>query len=256
MAFKAFRTALRASQVTFLWWAKKGNPKKAHPALVPCAHSLCFGCARLLRGSLTAHPCAGSSRAHIVWALLRTFPSQARHERGDPMAMDGRSAGNAGAISCRLVAVLATASSHALPSCAAAERDDWSHCSFQRANSRVSCRATQSDTGARRPCSRPWMAELAPARGRQGAKGTSLAVRAMHETRVAFSLVTFLLATQEKVTRAPKVRESLLLEIAKEAKESSRRVARRPPANPQSQAKSKHPGPISPTTCPHPRTKT
>ncbi len=56
------------------------------------------------------------------------------------------------------------------------------------------------------------MAELAPARGRQGAKGTSLAVRAMHETRVAFSLVTFLLATQEKVTRAPEARESLLLE--------------------------------------------
>ena len=61
----------------------------------------------------------------------------------------------------------------------------------QRATPRGSCRATQSDTGARRPCSRPWMAELAPARGRQGAKGTSLAVRAMHETRVDFSLPTF-----------------------------------------------------------------
>jgi len=83
--FKAFRTALWASQVTFLWWAKKGNPKKAHPALVPYAHSLCFGCARLLRGSLTAHPCAGSSRAHIVWALLRTFPTQSHHERGGPI---------------------------------------------------------------------------------------------------------------------------------------------------------------------------
>ena len=189
--FKTFRTALRASQVTFLWWAKKGNPKKAHPALVPCAHSLCFGCARLLRGSLTAHPCAGSSRAHIVWALLRTFPSQSRHERGDPMAMDGRSAGNAGAISCRL----GGHPGHGLRQLASINSGRGTRCLLIRFLSarkpRGSCRATQADTGARHPCSRPGMAELAPARGRQVAMGTSLAVRAMHETRVDFSLPTF-----------------------------------------------------------------
>ena len=80
------------------------------------------------------------------------------------------------------------------------------------------------------------MAELAPARGRQGAKGTSLAMRAMHETRVDFSLPTFsdsghpalrpsgqlrcsrrscgAVSTQEKVGRAPKACESSLLEVS------------------------------------------
>ena len=80
------------------------------------------------------------------------------------------------------------------------------------------------------------MAELAPARGRQVAMGTSLAMRAMHETRVDFSLPTFsdsghpalrpsgqlrcsrrscgAVSTQEKVGRAPKACESSLLEVS------------------------------------------
>ena len=51
------------------------------------------------------------------------------------------------------------------------------------------------------------MSELAPARGRQGAKGTSLAMRAMREPRAAFSLPTCSLAAQVKVGRTPQAGE-------------------------------------------------
>jgi hypothetical protein len=47
----------------------------------------------------------------------------------------------------RLVAILATASDRALPTCAVAERGVCRTDFFRRANSRGSCRATQSDTG-------------------------------------------------------------------------------------------------------------
>ena len=79
------------------------------------------------------------------------------------------------------------------------------------------------------------MAELAPARGRQGTKGTSLAMRAMHETRVGFLWVTFLCPPKkgdlgrpqggpkrfgiylrpQASTRAPEARESFVLDHAK-----------------------------------------
>ena len=77
-----------------------------------------------------------------------------------PMAMDGRSAGNAGAISCRLAAIVAAiaSSSIRLPTCSYAERDLRAALISARANSRGARRATQPDMGARHACLRPWMA--------------------------------------------------------------------------------------------------
>ena len=65
-------------------WSRESNQREDHPALAPCAQSMCFGYASLLRGSLTAPPCAGSELAHIVWAILRTIPAQPRRQRGAP----------------------------------------------------------------------------------------------------------------------------------------------------------------------------
>ena len=92
-----------------------------------------------------------------------------------PMAMDGRSAGNAGAISCRLAAIVAAiaSSSIRLPTCSYAERDLRAALISARANSRGARRATQPDMGARHACLRPWMAEFVPARGGQVAQGTA-----------------------------------------------------------------------------------
>ena len=92
-----------------------------------------------------------------------------------PMAMDGWSAGNAGAISCRLAAIVAAIASSSIrfPTCSYAERDLRAALISARANSRGARRATQPDTGARHACLRPWMAEFVPARGGQVAQGTA-----------------------------------------------------------------------------------
>jgi len=83
-------------------WSRESNQGEDHPTTAmggssagnaganclqqaPCAQSLCFGYASLLRGSLTAPPCAGSELAHIVWAILRTIPAQPRRQRGTPV---------------------------------------------------------------------------------------------------------------------------------------------------------------------------
>jgi len=41
-------------------------------------------CARALRGSLNAHPCACNELARIVRAILRTFPAHPRRATGAP----------------------------------------------------------------------------------------------------------------------------------------------------------------------------
>ncbi len=60
----------------------------------------------------------------ILRTSLRAGPHYERRLPGDPMAMDGRSAGNAGAFSCRLVAIVATIArmEHATPACLIAEQ--------------------------------------------------------------------------------------------------------------------------------------
>ena len=57
---------------------RKGTPAAAVAGLLPGDF------VRTLRGSLTAHPCAGSERAGIVPAPLRAFPSRPHRDRGGP----------------------------------------------------------------------------------------------------------------------------------------------------------------------------
>jgi len=57
---------------------RKGTPAVAVAGLLPGDF------VRTLRGSLTAHPCAGSERAGIVPAPLRAFPSRPHRGRGGP----------------------------------------------------------------------------------------------------------------------------------------------------------------------------
>ena len=74
----------QASESLSLVWPRESNQREGHPTLAPYAQSLCFGSASLLRGSPTVHPWTGVELAHIVWAILRTFPSQSRRDRGGP----------------------------------------------------------------------------------------------------------------------------------------------------------------------------
>ena len=64
--------------------SQESNQRKSHHTLAPSAQFLCSRSASLLRGSPTVHPWTGVELAHIVWAILRTFPSQARRDRGGP----------------------------------------------------------------------------------------------------------------------------------------------------------------------------
>ena len=80
-----FFTRLRASESLFFVWPKKSNQKKGHPAIAPYAQSLCYGCARPLRGSPTVRPWTDVELAHIVWATLRADPAQPRRDRGGPL---------------------------------------------------------------------------------------------------------------------------------------------------------------------------
>jgi hypothetical protein len=75
-----------ASALLSLAWPRESRQREGHPTLAPCAQSLCSRFARRLRGSLTVHPWTGIELAHIVWAILRTFPAQPRRDRGDPLS--------------------------------------------------------------------------------------------------------------------------------------------------------------------------
>jgi len=153
----------------------------------------------------------------ILRTSLRAGPHYERRLPGDPMAMDGRSAGNAGAFSCRWpwMAGVQEMQEHfpagwwpswppsqfSTSSCrnAVTRSEKYREARLHaRANSRGARRATQSDTGARHACSRPGMAEFVPARGGPVAQGTSPALRAMREPRVGFLSATFLCPFKER----------------------------------------------------------
>ncbi len=63
--------------------AKKGNQRNTPPA-ARLPGILPFRSARVLRGSLDVRPCTFSERAHIVCALLRTFPTHPCRASGGP----------------------------------------------------------------------------------------------------------------------------------------------------------------------------
>jgi hypothetical protein len=70
-------------RVTFFACAKKGNqrntpPTARLPGILPSRS------ARVLRGSPDVRLCTFSERAHIVCALLRTFPAHPRRASGGP----------------------------------------------------------------------------------------------------------------------------------------------------------------------------
>ena len=80
----AFFHSPPASECLLFAWPKRRHQEKGHPTLTPYAQSLCSRCASLLRGSPTVHPWTDVELAHIVWAILRTFPPQSRRDRGGP----------------------------------------------------------------------------------------------------------------------------------------------------------------------------
>jgi hypothetical protein len=75
-----------ASALLSLAWPRESRQREGHLTLAPCAQSLCSRYARQLRGSLTVHPWTGIELAHIVWAILRTIPTQPRRDRGGPLS--------------------------------------------------------------------------------------------------------------------------------------------------------------------------
>ena len=77
--------AARTAQLARRAQGRSPESREGHPTFAPCAQSLCFRCASLLRGSLTVHPWTGIELAHIVWATLRADPPQPRRDRGDPV---------------------------------------------------------------------------------------------------------------------------------------------------------------------------
>ncbi len=79
-----FFTRLPASELLLFEWPKRSNQEKGHPAIAPCAQSLCYGCARPLRGSPTVRPWTDVELAHFLWATLRADPAQPRRDRGAP----------------------------------------------------------------------------------------------------------------------------------------------------------------------------
>ncbi len=81
-----FFTRLRRGSHFSLRGQRESDLEKGHPTFAPCAQSLCSRSASLLRGSPTVHPWTDVELAHIVWAILRTIPSQPRRDRGDPIA--------------------------------------------------------------------------------------------------------------------------------------------------------------------------
>ncbi len=80
----SFSAPLPGARVTFSCVAKRKSPKRRPPREHVLSTSMCSGCARGRRGSPKAHPCACGELAHLLCAILRTFPSSARRVRGGP----------------------------------------------------------------------------------------------------------------------------------------------------------------------------
>ena len=80
----SFSAPLQGARVTSLCLAKEKLPRERPPREHVLSTSVCSGCASGRRGSPKAHPCACGELAHILCAILRTFPSTARRVRGAP----------------------------------------------------------------------------------------------------------------------------------------------------------------------------
>ena len=171
---------------------EKVSKEKATPTLAPCAQSLCSRCASALRGSLTVHPWTGIELAHVVWAILRTVPTHARRDRGDPMsAHRARQRNSQSSAPCAsshepALSLPRTMRAHRVPSIAASVR-------------RRSPQDGPHDVG--QFDASPWMdCQRTPQHARApGAQGLC----ARRECGGGLSLGYFSLATQREVTRSP-----------------------------------------------------
>src|SRR5690606_3836856 len=156
---------------------RKATPVWRPPGILP------YGSACGLRGFSTAHPCTGEEHARIVRASLRADPPPARRQTGAPLiGLPGRTAAG-----CQAIARWTMARADAIR---------WR--GSLRAGSRVQRRVAQEAGGERRACSRPWMAEFAPADGFRATQGTGIPKECRRGSRVAFLLVTSLWRVKEK----------------------------------------------------------
>ncbi len=211
-------TRLRASESLFFACSKKSNQKKEHPAIAPYAQSLCYGCARPLRGSPTVRPWTDVELAHIVWATLRADPAQPRRDRGAPLsahrARQRRSRSQSPHPPCRA------------PSPAAREKEGQEPKRMLRARRnllRLGCAGCavngapmqrQRDVGKARRVARMDASQFDVSPGTDCRRTAGVALRSrragarrpLHRGGLLFGY--FLLATQEKVTRAPQACES------------------------------------------------
>ena len=182
-------------------WSRESNQREDHPALAPCAQSMCFGYASLLRGSLTAHPCAGSELAHIVWAILRTIPAQPRRQRGAPFgAHRARRSNSQSQSQSQSDAALMQrrgfeVSSHHI---VRSRKLPW----FQPSNAAGrGNKAPMSEARDGRVGAGPWTASC---------EGNIARLASDAGTPGGLLFAYFLLSTQEKVGRSPKASESFV----------------------------------------------
>src|SRR5690606_26727240 len=156
---------------------RKATPVWRPPGILP------YGSACGLRGFADSASCAGRTRAHPCARPCGPCAPPARRQTVSPLTgHPGRTAAG-----CNAFARWTMARADAIR-----WRDSL------RAGSRVQRRATQPASGERRACSRPWMAEFAPARRWRVAQGTDTAQQWRRESRVAFLLVTSLWRGKEK----------------------------------------------------------
>ena len=84
MSSLSFSAPLSGARVTSLCLAKEKLPRERPPRGHVLSTSMCSGCARGRRGSPQAHPCACGELARVLRAILRTDPSSTRSVRGAP----------------------------------------------------------------------------------------------------------------------------------------------------------------------------
>lgn len=196
-----FSAPLPGARVTSLCLAKEKSPRERPPREHVLSTSLCSGCASGRRGSPKAHPCACGELARILRAILRTDPSSARRVRGAPL----------GALPARLVG--------------------RSECTGFTPNQ--AWVAVVEAGFFRGPCAAVRAGRSGPQGGRKGlrplAAAPGMARRQARPARTDFSSMEgrktqhrggllfgdFLLAKQEKVTRARGTRTEKDMDVAK-----------------------------------------
>src|SRR5690348_15674886 len=183
----SFSAPLPGTRVTSLCLAKEKSPRERPPREHVLSTSLCSGCANGRRGSPKAHPCACGELARILRAILRTGPSSARRVRGAPIrALPARVTNEA---VCPILL-------RARPRWPSSKRN-WGPCAAVRAGregpqgGRNGLRPLAAAPGMARRQARPARTDFSSMDGR----------KAQHRGGLLFG--DFLLATQEKVTRAP-----------------------------------------------------